>query len=182
MTSCKYFPLDRRNFFIALLLLTSFISPVHAENKPSSNLQKQIQGLKDETLKLNRDLFILEEELLFPANTQFSIFVSMNKGEFFELDSVQIKIDGKNIANYLYTEREITALKRGGVQRIHIGNIASGKHELVAVFTGVGSNKRDFKRATTTEFDKSSDPLFIELQILDDQSKQQADFVSKVWE
>ena len=66
-------------------------------------------------LDLNRDLFLLEEELLFPANSQVAFFISMDVGEYFELDSINLKIDGKEVSNYLYTEREVGALIRGGV-------------------------------------------------------------------
>jgi len=151
-----------------------------AEKAPA--LEKQVQNLKKEVLNLNKELFILEEDLLFPANTQFSIFLSMDIGQLFDLDSVQINIDGKNIANHLYTQREINALKRGGVQRVYLGNIASGKHELVAFFTGKGPSKRDFKRGTTIEIEKTSSPLFVELKIIDNLTKQQPEFKAKVWE
>jgi hypothetical protein len=109
-------------------------------------LDADIEALKKEVLSLNRDLFILEEDLLFPSNTQFSVFLSMNAGALFSLDSVQIKIDDKNIANHLYTERELAALKRGGVQRLYIGNLPSGEHEIVAIFSGVGPKGRDYRR------------------------------------
>lgn len=165
------------NILFSLLLATNVI----AEEK-SPALEKQVQNLKQEVLDLNKELFILEEDLLFPANTQFSVFLSMDIGQLFDLDSVQINIDGKNIANHLYTQREIRALKRGGVQRIYLGNIASGKHELVAFFTGKGPSKRDFKRGTTIEIEKSSSPLFVELKIIDDLAKQQPVFKTKVWE
>ena len=154
---------------------------IHAEEK-SPALEKQVQDLKKEVLDLNKELFILEEDLLFPANTQFSIFLSMDIGQLFDLDSVEINVDGKNISNHLYTEREINALKRGGVQRIYLGNITSGKHELVAFFTGKGPSKRDFKRGTTIEIEKTSSPLFVELKIIDNLSKQQPEFQTKVWE
>ena len=81
-------------------------------------LDEDVQALKREVLDLNRDLFLLEEELLFPANSQVAFFVSMDVGEYFELDSVQLKIDGKEVANYLYTAREVDALVRGGVHRV----------------------------------------------------------------
>ena len=166
-------------FTLIFLACLSFTMSA-AEKSPA--LEKQVQDLKKEVLELNKELFILEEDLLFPANTQFSIFLSMDIGQLFDLDSVQINIDGKNISNHLYTLREINALKRGGVQRIYLGNIASGKHELVAFFTGKGPSKRDFKRGTTLEIEKTSSPLFVELKIIDDLSKQQPQFKTKVWE
>ena len=69
------------------------------------SLDEDVQSLKEEVLELNRDLFLLEEELLFPANSQVAFFISMDVGEYFALDSVNLKIDGKEVANYLYTER-----------------------------------------------------------------------------
>jgi len=167
---------------ILSIIFIFFISTTIYAAEKSPALEKQVQDLKKEVLELNKELFILEEDLLFPANTQFSIFLSMDIGQLFDLDSVQINIDGKNISNHLYTLREINALKRGGVQRIYLGNIASGKHELVAFFTGKGPSKRDFKRGTTMEIEKTSSPLFVELKIIDDLSKQQPQFKTKVWE
>lgn len=168
-------------YLITILLLSFLFSTSYAEEK-SPALEKQVQDLKKEVLDLNKELFILEEDLLFPANTQFSIFLSMDIGQLFDLDSVEINVDGKNISNHLYTEREINALKRGGVQRIYLGNITSGKHELVAFFTGKGPSKRDYKRGTTIEIEKTSSPLFVELKIIDNLSKQQPEFQTKVWE
>ena len=166
---------------ISTFLIMTLATLAYAEEK-SPTLEKQVQDLKKEVLDLNKELFILEEDLLFPANTQFSIFLSMDIGQLFDLDSVQINVDDKNISNHLYTQREINALKRGGVQRIYLGNIASGKHELVAFFTGKGPNKRAYKRGTTIEIEKTSSPLFVELKIIDNLSKQQPEFKTKVWE
>lgn len=166
---------------LTIIFLITVPAVSFAEEK-SPALEKQVQDLKKEVLDLNKELFILEEDLLFPANTQFSIFLSMDIGQLFDLDSVQINIDGKNIANHLYTEREINALKRGGVQRVYLGNIASGKHELVAFFTGKGPSKRAYKRGTTVEIEKTSSPLFVELKIIDNLSKQQPEFKTRVWE
>lgn len=168
------------SFLFIFLLITLTVTSYAADKSPI--LEKQVQDIKTEVLNLNKELFILEEDLLFPANTQFSIFLSMDIGQFFSLDSVEVNIDEKNIANHLYTEREIKALKRGGVQRIYLGNISSGKHELVAFFTGKGPSKRDFKRGTTITIEKTSSPLFVELKIIDDLLKQQPIFKTKVWE
>ena len=58
----------------------------------------------------------------------------MDVGTFFALDSVTVKIDNKEVKNYLYTAREADALLKGGVQQIYLGNLKVGKHELVAFF------------------------------------------------
>lgn len=146
------------------------------------SLDQDVQSLKKEVLDLNRDLFLLEEELLFPANSQVAFFVSMDVGEYFELDSVTIKIDGKEVANYLYTEREADALIRGGVHRVHMANLKTGDHELIAIFTGKGPHVRDYRRGATMNFDKGIGAKYLELEITDRVRKQQPEFVIKEWE
>jgi hypothetical protein len=145
-------------------------------------LDTRIQQAKADVIQLNRDLLVLEEELLFPANTQLAVFVSMDVGKLFQLESVQLKLDDKLIANYLYTPHEVQAFHRGGVQRLHLGHLKAGKHVLTAVFTGLGPHERDYRRATTLEFDKPAGAKFIELQIRDLQAKLQPEFQVKVWQ
>ncbi|MBE7417141.1 MAG: AraC family transcriptional regulator [Ideonella sp.] len=147
-----------------------------------ASLDNRIQDLKGDVIRLNRDLLVLEEELLFPANTQVALFVSMDVGKLFELDSVQIKLDDKVVTNYLYTPLEVQALHRGGVQRAYLGNVKAGEHELVAFFTGKGPHERDYKRGATVKFDKGTDPKYIELRIRDSQGKLQPEFEVKVWQ
>jgi hypothetical protein len=146
------------------------------------SLDEDVQNLKKEVLDLNRDLFLLEEELLFPANSQVAFFISMDVGEYFDLDSVNIKIDGKEVANYLYTEREAGALVRGGVHRVHMANLKTGDHELIAVFTGAGPHTRDYRRGATMTFNKGIGAKYVELEITDRVKKLQPEFVIKEWE
>ena len=146
------------------------------------SLDKDVRDLKKEVLDLNRDLFLLEEELLFPANSQVAFFISMDVGEYFNLDSVNLKIDGKEVANYLYTERESGALIRGGVHRVHMANLKTGEHELIAIFTGAGPHTRDYRRGATMTFNKGIGAKYMELEITDRVKKQQPEFVIKEWE
>ena len=145
-------------------------------------LDEEVQDLKKEVLDLNHDLFLLEEELLFPANSQVAFFISMDVGEYFALDSVSLKIDGKEVANYLYTEREVDALLRGGVHRVHMENLRVGDHELVAVFTGKGPHWRDYRRGATLSLDKGIGAKYVELKITDRVQKQQPEFDIQEWE
>jgi len=93
-----------------------------------------------------------------------------------------VKFDNTVVANYLYTEREVQALYRGGVQRLYLGNLRSGSHELVAVFTGKGPHNRDYRRGATVTFDKATGPKYIELQIRDETTSQQPEFRVKEWQ
>lgn len=145
-------------------------------------LDEQIQDLKKDVVDLNKDLFVLEEELLFPANTQVAVFVSMDVGDFFALDSITLKIDNHNVSNYLYTPREVAALLKGGVQRLYVGNLKSGEHELVALFNGKGPHERDYRRAANLRFEKGVGAKYLELKITDHQRAQQPEFEIKDWE
>jgi hypothetical protein len=146
------------------------------------SLDEDTQQLKKEVVDLNRDLFVLEEELLFPANTQVAVYVSMDVGEFFALDSITLKIDNKEVTNYLYTPREVDALLKGGVQRLYLGNLKVGNHELVAFFSGKGPDNRDYRRGASLKFDKSIGAKYLELKIEDRQRKMQPEFEIKDWE
>lgn len=188
LKSSRYFSVVNPWRFLQVLMLTVAVplavAPVSAAEAQGGsaafqNLDKRIQDTKQEVLELNRDLFVLEEELLFPASTQVAVFLSVDMGELFQLDSVQLKLDNKVVTNYLYTERESAALLRGGVHRLHMGNLRAGKHELVAVFTGKGPHERDYRRATTLVFEKTTEPKYIELQIRDVEKKLQPDFQVK---
>jgi hypothetical protein len=165
--------------------LPAFADEAAASVEPSADrsaLDAEVQGLRREVVDLNRDLFMLEEDLLFPASTQVAVFVSMDVGTFFALDSVQLKVDDKEVANYLYTDREQDALKRGGVQRLWLGNLKAGEHEVTAFFTGQGPNDRDYRRGTTLKVAKGVGAKYVELKIRDSVSQLQPEFVVRVWE
>ncbi len=145
-------------------------------------LDETVQELKKDVVDLNKELFVLEEELLFPANTQVAVFVSMDIGEFFALDALTLKIDNKEVANYLYTPREAEALLKGGVHRVYLGNLKVGEHQLVAFFSGKGPNQRDYKRGANLKFEKGVGAKYLELKITDRQRKAQPEFAIKDWE
>lgn len=172
---------------LSALLLSFFLaSPgiaqeVGAIDSGASSLASEIQDIKQLTLELNRDLFILEEELLFPSNTQLAVFLSLDVGEFFALDAVKLSIDGVVVSNYLYTDRQLDALRRGGVHRLHMGNLKTGEHEIVAVFTGKGPHGRDYRRGTTLVLEKTSQAKHLELKISDSVALQQPEFIVKEW-
>jgi hypothetical protein len=154
-----------------------------ADSGDFKTLDQEVQSMKKDVIDLNKDLFVLEEELLFPANTQVAVYVSMDVGAFFALDSVTVKIDNKQVKNYLYTAREADALLKGGVQQIYLGNLKVGKHELVAFFTGKGLPvDRDYRRGATINFDKGVGAKYLELKITDKVAKHQPEFLIKDWE
>ena len=146
-------------------------------------MDQDVQSLKKEVLDLNRDLFLLEEELLFPANSQVAFFISMDVGEYFELDSVQLKIDGKEVANYLYTEREVGALCCAAVCTVCTWPTSRPVITSWSRFSRARArHTRDYRRGATMNFNKGIGAKYLELEITDRVKKQQPEFVIKEWE
>lgn len=182
------------NILMLFLLATAATLSFHANSQPQehdlsilapvkpaadSELGQEIETLQQTLIQLNRDLFILEEDLLFPSSTQIAVYLSMDVGTYFDLDSVEIKVNDKTVEHYLYTEKQVSALERGGVHRVYVGNIGQGEHQLTAFFHGFGPNKRAYKRGVNLTFAKSEQPSAIELQIVDSETAQQPEFVAK---
>ena len=166
----------------ALLAAPLAAMPSEGDTANLKTVDQDVQALKKQLIELNRDLFKLEEELLYPASTQVAVFLSVDVGTFFALDSVTLKVDDKEVANYLYTEREVEALHRGGVQKLYLGNLKAGEHELVAVFIGKGPHERDYRRGTTVRFEKAVGAKYVELRITDREASLQPEFAVRQWE
>ncbi len=166
---------------LLLVIAMMFIQPYasaqdDSKATESQSVAKQIQQLKRDLVALNRDLFVLEEDLLFPSSTQVAVYLSMDVGDYFKLDSVELKIDDQVVTHYLYTDKQVDALYRGGTQRLHVGNLTQGEHQLSAFFIGFGPESREYKRATTMTFNKGPEAATLEIQIVDSTSKQQPEF------
>ena len=147
----------------SVLLLPAQAAEVTKEQ--IKGLDEQVQDIKKDVLDLTSELTRLEEKLLFPSNTQVSLFVSLSGDKDFVLDSMQIKLDNKVVAQHLYTFKEIEALRAGGVQRIYTGNIKTGGHALVASFIGRAKSGNEYQRSEKFTVTKAVGPKFVEIQI-----------------
>ena len=160
-----------------LLLWLVLVSSVVA-----GELDQDLAQFRKDVLDINRRLLLLEEELLFPADTQLAVFVSLDVGKYFTPDSITLKLDGKTIDGHLYTEREVQALKTGAIQKLHVTNIRNGSHELTAFVSGTGPGNREYRRAVTLQFDKGNGRQFVQLRMEDDAAAQQPVFVLRSWQ
>jgi len=190
MNICSSSTLTRINkgllFAVSLLIFSLAVSVKSYGVEPevsatSGTLSTELEDIKKQVLKLNRDLFILEEDLLFPASTQVAVFVSVDIGRFFKVDSVELKINDKDVAGFLYTERQRKALEQGGIQRVYLGNLKEGKHQLTAIFTGFDNEGRTTQRAITHQFEKDDDVVMIELKVEDNESNYRAKINVEEW-
>ena len=152
---------------LALLTCVSCLSGWAAE--PSSktassaemrSLDEQVQEIKSDVLSIAAELNQLEERLIYPSNTQLAIFVAFDEGETFRLDAVQIQINGELAAHHIYSFKELEALTEGGVQRIYMGNLSTGSHEMDVSVIGKQGDKA-YTAAQSFTFDKGIDPSLL---------------------
>ncbi len=146
------------------------IVEVEEDNRTTA---EKLESLKEEVLAVNRDLFILEEDLLFPASTQLAAYFSVDVGYFFALDNIKVKIDDKQVTHHLYTDKDVNALHRGAIQKVYLGNVSTGEHEIVAIVIGTGPHKRKYRKAVSLNFEKGTDAKALEIQLRDDTGKLQ---------
>lgn len=162
-----------------LVLLLSQLPHAFADGG-AEPLSADLEDIRMDVAELRRDLTILEEELLFPASSQMSVFLAMDVGEFFQIDAVTLQLNGEEVAHHLYTERQADALFRGGVHKVWLGNVKQGENQLTAFFIGRGPEGREYKRATSVAFEKDFEPTFVELAISDSEARYQPDFRATV--
>jgi hypothetical protein len=161
----------KQNALLLLALLVLASGPVAGEE--GSSVASDVESLKQQVIRLNRDLFILEEDLLFPASTRFAVFLSVHTGQFLQLDSVRMKVDGDTVAAHLYTERQRKALEQGGMQRLYTGNLKSGPHDITVFAEGTGPDGRPYRKAASHRLDKGTGTVNLEIRIEDQSSDYQ---------
>jgi len=150
---------------LTLLVMSSGAFAEEVSREQIKGLDEQVQEIKSDVLTIAASLNQLEERLLYPSNTQVAVFVSLAEGETFRLDSVEIQLDGKPVAHYIYTFKELEALRKGGVQRIYTGNIRSGAHDLQVSF--IGKSKVGFDLNETNKFrvNKDAGPKLVDVTL-----------------
>jgi len=138
---------------------------ISADQRQMRGLDEQIQDIKSDSLRMAAELSQLEEKLLYPSGTQVAIFVELAKGDTMRLDAVRLQIDGQLVAHYIYSAKELQALRKGGVQRIYVGNVATGDHKLEVFVDGKLEGGADFSRTGQFSFRKEVKPKLIGLTL-----------------
>jgi hypothetical protein len=157
-----------RAFVFALLLCLGSVHGWAQQNNQQQQmrgLDEQVQQIKSDALGIAAELSQLEEKLLYPSGTQVAIFIALAKGDQMRLDAVRLQIDGQLVAHYIYNFKELEALRKGGVQRIYVGNVASGEHKLEVLVDGKLEGGADFSRTERFTIRKEVKPKLVELTL-----------------
>lgn len=129
------------------------------------SLDDQVQEIKSDVLGIAAELASLEERLLFPSNTQVTVFVALEEGDDSRLDAVKLSIDGQLAAHHIYSFKELEALQQGGVQRLFMGNLPTGSHEIEVAVLGKLPNGSDFTGSERFSFSKDVEPRLLGITV-----------------
>ncbi len=138
---------------------------ISSDQQQMRGLDEQIQEIKSDSLRMAAELSQLEEKLVYPSGTQVAIFVELAKGDMMRLDAVRLQIDGQLVAHYVYSAKELQALRKGGAQRIYVGNVTTGDHKLDVLVDGKLEGGADFSRTGQFTFRKEVKPKLVGLTL-----------------
>lgn len=147
-----------------VVLLSLGLAPVISGNSQElsgddmRSLDGQVQEIKSDVLDIASGLNVLEERLLYPSGTQLAVFVSLDGDQDFRLDALQIDINGEPATHHIYSFKELEALQKGGVQRVHTSNVVTGTHEITVTMLGKLENGEDFSDSESFAFTKGVKP------------------------
>lgn len=157
-----------KKYALLLIAFSGLLGSVVAEEvskEQIKGLDEQVQDIKKDVLAISTELNLLEEKLLYPSNTQVSLFVSLRSEDDFRLDSVEIELDGKVVTHHIYSFKELEALRSGGMQRIYTGNVRTGEHELKVAVIGKTSLGNEYKKVESYRFKKGVGPGLVEISL-----------------
>ena len=157
----------RRSFALVLSLLlgTGFGWAEQSDQQQMRGLDEQVQEIKSDVLGISQELSRLEEKLLYPSGTEVAVFISLAKGDSMRLDSVRLQIDGQLVTHYIYSFKELEALRKGGVQRLYVGNVSTGEHQLEVLVEGKVESGADFSRSEHFTIRKDVKPKLVGLTL-----------------
>jgi hypothetical protein len=135
------------------------------DQKQLRGLDEQVQEIKSDVLTIAEELSRLEEKLLYPSGTQVAIFIALAEGDQMRLDAVRLQIDGQLVAHHIYSAKELEALRKGGVQRIYVGNVATGDHQIEVLVDGKLEGGADFSRTERFTVRKEVKPKLVGLTL-----------------
>ena len=163
----KVFTMSRTIYSLLWITLQFAVSAQAEEvsREQIKGIDEQVQDIKKDVLSISSELKLLEEKLLYPSNTQISLFVSFSTKEKFRLDSVEVMLDGKAVAAHIYTFKELEALQAGGMQRIYTGNVQTGEHLLKVGYIGKGADGKEQRQTSEYKFKKGIGPGLVEINL-----------------
>lgn len=168
--------------FVFLFFLSHFSLAADDKSEAATDaLESRAQLIKQDLIELGKDMEFFEQDMIYPTETRFEVFVSMDIGRLFTLEGINLLLDDQPVAIHDYFSLEADGFKKGATQKLFLGNLAPGKHELKVFFRGKGPRAQNYKRGLIHNFEKKAQSMILELRITDDEKQLQPTFVAKEW-
>jgi hypothetical protein len=152
---------------VPALAVAAATSP--AGSRTPVQLDTELQGLKDDVLRLGADLDGIEEDLRYPDESMTTLYVSVKVGGFV-LDQITVRINEDEPVVHVYSDSEALALlKDDGWQRVLRKKLDPGTYRLQAEFIGhffdARPNEPPVKGKVETLFEKGLTDLDLVLPV-----------------
>jgi len=143
-------------------------------------LRAEAADVTRDLVELKRDIRLVEDELLYPPSSKVAVYVSVAADIEGQLDAVQLKLNGRDVASRVYDAKAFTALTRGGVDRVYLGNAPQGDNVVVCRFQGRRADGKDFSRDAEIRFEKAFEPIAVEFEVTDTTTRGEPDIVARM--
>lgn len=146
---------------------SSLLQDVDIQAQQLLLLRASLETAKKNLVDINSELLVLRETAQFPERSQVVVFLAMDKLPHFQLESVELQLDGRVMSNHSYTAHEKEAIQKGGLHRLYTGNVNAGSHTVKAVFKGKLSGVQEYSDSVSYNFKKADKSKVFTLGIYD---------------
>jgi hypothetical protein len=149
----KYLIVQHRSLLRYTIFILLFIAcGVQAK---ALNSSEKLSELKHDVVTLNSDIMRLKMSLAAVKHEQLTILLQLNKSPDFELYNIKLRLNSTVVVDFDYSDREVSALENQGVQRLYVGKLTPGIHQVTAFLTGTQSDGNIYKRGAMLKLIKS---------------------------
>jgi hypothetical protein len=168
--------------FAALLPVTTSVAAELPLNKEYQNLDKRIQTLKSGVLALGQDLALLDKGMLAFSGNPLIVYLSTDIDDAFELQAVELELNGNFAARQEFLPDALKAMQRGGAQRFYVKDLPEGDYQLKAMMLGRVGKGREHRANIVLSFSKEKKPKTIEIRVSNVRERFLPEFVVKEWD
>jgi len=128
-------------------------------------LDREMQSIKEEFLEINQDVLRLQEMAARSQGGVLVVMLSMAPTLTVDPVGIVLQLDGNTVSQHQYSQREVIALREGGVQRLYTGSPGAGEHRLEIAFSGHGSDDRRLEHQQALTIHTLPGSQYLELRL-----------------
>lgn len=173
------------------MVLTLWVAGVWAESDMSAdtralmtNFQELDAGVEEvlnEVVTLGVDIAVLQEARASSPGNQLWVLVSLDANDAFQLETVQLQIDGRTVVSHQFSDAERQILALGGSHRLLIDGVSASRHRLTATLFGWMSGEPGFQREASLVIVSDVARQMVELRINTDKNQASPELSIKEW-